>query len=230
MDVSGGCGGEGDGLLIQLVERCSGVLSFEVTAEVELVVGLTREADDVWLSGAQQRVLGICTRGVVILLILQVGVCIGILLVVDIFVLVVVVPEELVGDLLGFVTASRRRILEGGKGHGGFAAGADVVELTQPVLVANLRVGAVLTALAAAVEVCDLTLLMRCHEFCGERQADALPALLEVHILLILRDALVPHAVAAVEVVGDRRVEVLLIYEEVVVGGRQVALHEVTID
>ena len=89
---------------------------------------------------------------------------------------------------------------------------------------------AVLAGMAAAVEVGNLTLLVRRHQFGGERQADALPACAAIHILLIVGLALIPHTMAFVEGIGHRRIEVHLVHELMVVGGNQVALYEVTVD
>ena len=90
-------GGEGDGLLVQLVNADSRILCLELTAEVELVVGLTRQTEDIRCGSRQQRIARIVARRAVVLLI---GVIVGILLVVLVSILIVVVPEEGVGVLL----------------------------------------------------------------------------------------------------------------------------------
>ena len=83
----------------------------------------------------------------------------------------------------------------------------------------------------------NLTLLVGGDKFGGEGQADALPAGASVshrrflatygicHSLLtgiVLRRALVPHTLACVERIADRRVEVLFINQQVVAGGKAV--------
>ena len=45
--------GKGDGLLGQPVNSCGSIQRQEVTAQVELIVGLTREANNVWLGSCQ---------------------------------------------------------------------------------------------------------------------------------------------------------------------------------
>ena len=95
---------------------------------------------------------------------------------------------------------------------------------------ADLRAGTVLARCAAIIEVGNLTLRVGGDELCGERYADTLPALSTVHIILISRDTLVPHPLVAAHRVGDGCVEVLLVNEQVVACGGQVALHEVAMD
>ena len=93
---------------------------------------------------------------------------------------------------------------------------------------AYLGVRAVGALATAAVEVRYLALLTGCHQFGGERYADAFPARGAVDVGV--GGALIPHAQTAAEVVADGAVEVLTIDEQVVGGGCQVALHEVAVD
>ena len=226
--------GEGNNLLGQLcdvkvgVVVGSGVLRLEVSAEIELIVGLSRQSEEIWRATSQQRVAWVCMCIPIILLReFQIGVIVLILLIVDECVLVIVIPEE--GVRVVLVRSRSTGIDEVRLRH--IAHHVDGVESTQPVFVARS---------VTLIEVRYLTLLVGGYQFGGERYADALPALRTAYswlarpygfyIFLISRLTLIPHAVVAIEVVGYRRIEVFLIDEQVVTSRLQVVLNKVTID
>ena len=198
------------------------MLSLELTAEVELIIRAARQAEDIGCASRQQRIGCVVARRAVVLLI---GVVVGIL---PVGVLIVVVPKEGVAHRLGRTRC--RRIEEVGLGHKGRALFLDCPKLAQPILMADLRAGSVLAGLTAAVEVRDLTLRVGGHKLGGERQADALPSAVEVNIFLEAGPALIPHQVAGIEGVSHRRIEVLLVHEQMIVGGGQVALYQVAVN
>ena len=107
---------EADGLLGELCwsRRCR-VLGCPRTAEVELIVGLAREADDIRLGSSQQRILCQCAACLVIRL---VGVSIGILMVVACCSIIVIIPEEGVANSLGG-TCGIREVEDGGEDASG---------------------------------------------------------------------------------------------------------------
>ena len=71
---------------------------------------------------------------------------------------------------------------------------------------------------ATAVEVGDFTLLLCGNELCVEWQADSLPTLGEVNVEV--RHALIPHTLTISELIADRTVEVLLIYQQMILCSR----------
>ena len=89
---------------------------------------------------------------------------------------------------------------------------------------------AVMALVAATVEVGNLTLLVGRYQLGSERYADTLPALRQVNILLVSRSALIPHQVVCVEVVSERSIEVLMVNQQMVVGGLQVALYQMAMN
>ena len=142
--------------------------------------------------------------------------------------LIVVIPEEGVLDHLLVV----RRCCEGRwiielclTGVNRAADSSHICVFTQPVLMAYLRV-AVGCCCTATVEVGNLTLRVGGHQLGHEGQADGFPSCLYVVVAVSLLLAhivvgltLVPHTIAAAHGVGDRTVEVLLVYKQMVVGG-----------
>ena len=127
---------EADGLLGELGRRrCCRVLGSPLTAEVELVVGHAREADDIRLGSSQQRILCQCAACLVIRL---VGVSIGILMVVACCSIIVIIPEEGVANSLGG-TCGIREVEDGGEDASGRTAGrcTDALVFAQPVFVAS---------------------------------------------------------------------------------------------
>ena len=79
-----------------------------------------------------------------------------------------------------------------------------------------------------AVEVGYLALILRRYQFGSERQADGGPALCQTDV--VIGDTLIPHALAAGEVVTDRTVEVFLIDQQLVANGREVILYQMAKD
>ena len=215
---------EGDDLLVELVDAGIGVLGNERSAEVELIVGSTGEADDVRRCVCKRRIAPVLARATIVVL---VGV--GILVIAR-ELAVVVVPEERVGDVLGFARCGG--IVEVGSQHIWFGRCRDAAtQFAQPVFVTYLR--ASVAHLATAVEVGYLALLTGGYEFRCERHADALPALGQgIDELCGLGLALVPHVLAAGELILDGAVEVLPVHEEMVVGGRHMGFvhHEMSVD
>ena len=147
---------ETDNLLAKLVNGYSCILSLEVTTEVELVVGLAWESNDIRHSSRQQWIARI---GATLLVIGLIRVEIIILLVVDSTILIVVIPQEGVIDCLA-VTTCCFRIEERSLGNFRFTFfhNSDVLELTQPVFMANLGICVVLADLTTTIEVTNLTL------------------------------------------------------------------------
>ena len=205
---------DGDGRLRNEADRLpaefgrsgyGGVPCPPLAAEVELIVRLARESDDVRSGGAQQRV---CSQCAVVPVVRLIGVGIG---VGPAVLAVIVVPEEGVGHRLA--AARSIGIAEGGR--------IDIVRcrlltliFAQPVFVAYLGIAAV-GRTAAAVEVGQLTLVLRSDQFGSERQTDSLPSLGERNVAVGI--ALIPHPPVASEGVADRRIEVLAVHQEVVV-------------
>ena len=93
-------GNEGDDLLAQLRHRIilviSSILGLEVTTEIELVVSLAWETDDIWSCRCQKRVIRILAGCPIIGV--RVLVTVVIRLVVYSGILIIVIPEEGVGD------------------------------------------------------------------------------------------------------------------------------------
>ena len=158
--------GEDDGLHIEGSDVRAGVLRYERSAEVELIIASTRESYNIRCSDTVVRIVAVVVLLSVIRLLIVV--------LIDILegvVAVIVVPEEGVGIVLTLRTSAI-----GGKGsrlqevgYEGLVVLVDItaLELTQPVLVARGT---------ALIEVGDLTLIRRRHEFGAERQTDSLPA------------------------------------------------------
>ena len=143
--------------------------------------------------------------------------------------LVIIIPKEGVRHrLVHLITCFTVGI--GQVGHNSFVLRLfrDTCKLTQPVLMTNLcSMFVILTLITATEEVGDLTLLVGGHQLGRERQADALPAFRTIHELIVFRLTLVPHAHVRGEGIGDRRIEVLLVNQEVVTSGNAV-LYPVT--
>ena len=91
-----------------------------------------------------------------------------------------------------------------------------------------------MTSRAATEEVRYLALVLRRNQFRRERQRDVLPPLRLLRLVLyrheVLRSPLIPHTIATAHRVADRTVEVLLVYEQMVVGCRLVFQYQVSVD
>ena len=98
--------------------------------------------------------------------------------------------------------------------------------LTQPVL---------MSCGTTFVEVSDLTLLLGRDKFGCEWQTNSLPTLsgtrcaTPIYINMVVRLALVPHTLAAREVILDRTIEFFLIHQQMVIRGYLTTLHKVTL-
>ena len=92
---------------------------------------------------------------------------------------------------------------------------------------AYLRI-ATLNGATATIEVGYLTLILCGYQFGSERQADGLPSISQRDIAV--GNTLIPHAMSSIELITNRTIEVLLVHQQLVVGGCEIALYQMTMD
>ena len=134
--------------------------------------------------------------------------------------LVIVVPEEGILDFT-HICSNSIRIREIGSCNVRTRL-SNICTFAQPILMANLRMFTILTLIAATIEVRYLALFVGSNELNSERNANALPSAVQADIVVIVKNgrirfALIPHLHACCEGIADRTVEVLTVYQQVVV-------------